>query len=486
MSVASRGYIKPPTRQLLNRDIINNNHGDYDISLFWLTKKYNECNGQFEHGAILCSEILNHACLIDYGIANESIDRNVIEAAECFKFLVERGHPYNYKVEPTEGAMNPDIKIYHDLCTVVYIARYRMHLKEIREFVAYYFALFPEINDDERAKMIIARSIISTVARVNINEFDEYDADVMLDPDVFVDNILEILREFGINLDGIYYEALNLTIAKSDGRIVKEDINYYVTCLESGIKAGVVINNKELEYIKYGHYKLRNTPNCNIVKVIVKFIDFLYQFMINKDDDHLDENIQRLTIALSCEPHIGLLARNDMINAVRNETAGTVERWGNDTVPAVFLRCIRRILSDNETFYLKNDAVECEQNTQATMDDARCLINKLPKSPIKSVTKEKIAKLAREAITIHVLPLKFALFTSKYINNRYVWKALHLKHFTNAPDLEKIEANHNKLIDLVINKIVDQGIDKNKLAGIIDDNGKWNNLAHLTKMLAEF
>lgn len=492
----SQGYIEPVERALQCTDIIRNNNEKYTISLYLLTKIYNEYGGNFDDAhASICSEILHFPCLIrDFG--DYFTDEGVIEATECFKFLINRGYSYHYNALQdgvrSRLGVYADYGQYADLCAIIYLARYRVHIKEIREFIVYYFGLFPEINDDHDAKLVIARAIISSAHLVDDGDEDEVAGDNTGDDTYIPDSvtytkyILGVMRDIGISLNHVYYEALNCTM-KEDVRGHVGSYYYYRKYLEIGVEAGLVISNNELEILKYSHFILWDDYhfNSNILRCIVAYAIFFRNFHRNeKKAEKAKYVIWRFnhTVLVYLGDSVREDERKSLRQAIIDEINGTVTYNSKYGIYCRLMLCIHRIMNDEESFYLANTADAFNKSVDIVMNEVQSIMDNAPKLKPTAAEHIMITRFIKNMLTNHVLSFRFELITSRYTNNRYIWKALSFYNFSNSEQLKKMEEDHNNRVKTILGAVVKQGIDATETR----NSSKWNNIAHLAGMIAEY
>lgn len=222
-------------------------HGpDYSISLSYL-EYYHKHSTSVKFKKMFCRDIMYYVLHITevieinndtgyYTIIDLNNDKytplkiHIIEAIECFKFAIAHGYSYYYKRKA-----NKIYNTYHDLETVFKLSF--IDLPEVRDFIVYYFSLFPNICYDLKASLfILENSIIWSL---------QHDGDIDV---TILSRLLAICKTVNITIDlGYYYLIHKMIIDNNNNEMIS--YNQIIKLVQFGIDYGIKADSYNIEFI---------------------------------------------------------------------------------------------------------------------------------------------------------------------------------------------------------------------------------------------
>lgn len=532
---------------------VHTDHNDigikYFISLFALKRNFmrSGCDAINDGNVIayrlnaqhhnLCSEILNTVCVNKTG--GNDIDDRVIEAIECFKFLVENRYPYHYDttknavehVQYTSNGQNTIVGRMHDLAIVAYIAKLRFHIKEVREFVAYYLRLFPELKSDYDSKLMIVASIFSAV--INHDREDEREGSDLLS---YISGFLDIIKECDINLDYVYYDAIEVIFGNPSNS--RKCNLYYTTFVNIGLHHGIKIDKPAIDAHKNTFFYLK--PDDPIFKNnVVQFAKFYYNMtkkvkdvQLKSEYDALMQDILREFDALFPGNFYNFIIPQDTRNKLRAilateikicitknikinnanitnnvNNAGNIKSSptslpistrdvdlmlaiNNNTKPSLamhgsflasYLVAIRDAMTHCFCFRMVyNSSIDQTFALDQLLESSSAIL-KDAGAGITSNDAQNINELVKTLLVYNVMPVKITIPPARFTEYHYLWRAISSKGVHNAIEIKKIEDKIiQKSVKIKIDSIVRQKLEQE------GNSSKWNNLGELAGRISEF
>lgn len=231
---------------IYNRDRFNAIDGpSYYITLAGL-KQYEKSATDDNYKANLCANIINKALELVWFLNNHEVNRDmlidmtreelqplkihILQAIECFKYAVAQGYP----VKHYDDASNLR---YCSLASI--FALYFINIPETREFIRYYYGLFPNLKDDRE----LVRKL-PCMLMYNCTRFGEFNHDMFR-------FLINIFRTLDISFDYTYYEEIINTVNDDydpeDGTRPDEHmLELYSQYFQAGINHGFKINDKQV------------------------------------------------------------------------------------------------------------------------------------------------------------------------------------------------------------------------------------------------
>lgn len=474
----------------------------YTVSLFAVTKQYKKILGgvinsdtytgtdtPLQHN--VCSDILRYPCRTSYLASNSVVkntDDDMLEAIECFRYLTLGGYPYHYDACKdsirNRARVYTGLSNYMDLAFVIQLAKYYIQkYDDVREFILYYFRLFPELNGDYYAKVVMVKALFIRMrgeADTNDTGNANTNVDIGVDP-ALIKDIINTLSIAGIHLDYVYYDAINLLLL--DRRNSTDNHKKYSKIFGIGLDKGLLVSKNVLEMLKYSYYNIQ--PDDLHFDVIPAIVDFariaieLYRTLPTNDSNVIEKFINRmkLNVLAPLNGRVGQRQEQEI-----NEKLANCIRRGFKQDNSEFASKVMSVISNliknhpHASCLTLGTKQEYEREFAWIMQHARdnCRLG------------EDVDKLFKTIITDLMLPIKFSVKYMPDKHNEYLFYELSARNLNGDVYTKWKNAidDRHKSVKAKIGFIA-----RNKLSAQAqsDDNQTvYHNLHHLADMIAKY